>query len=101
MRRAWEQTERRALKATDVAWTVEPVSLPSAKHLQGRDAAFFLQGGASKLAWLHRVQAGHRIDATCLALGPARILHMLALMAGEIIANPKAFPPSPSPPHPF
>ena len=34
------------------------------------------QGGASRLAWLRRSQAGHRIDVVCLGLGRARILHL-------------------------
>jgi hypothetical protein len=85
MRRAWEATRREPIHADAVGWRVEPVALPAAGHLsaellqaqlQGKDAAFFLSGGAAKLAWLRRCQAGHRIDVTCLALGRARILHL-------------------------
>lgn len=85
MKRAWEATRREPLSASAVSWTVEPVLLPPAKHLatdkleaqlKGKDAAFFLQGGAAKLAWLRRCQAGHRIDVSCLALGRARVLHL-------------------------
>ncbi|HKI71943.1 MAG TPA: hypothetical protein VKA81_06170, partial [Verrucomicrobiae bacterium] len=85
MRRAWETTLRHAITAADVSWTVEPVALPPAKHLaidklesqlKDRDPAFMAQGGASRLAWLRRCQAGHRIDVACLGLGRARILHL-------------------------
>jgi len=85
MRRAWESTKRDPITAADVGWTREPVALPPAKHLafeqleaqlQGRDATFLTQGGASRLAWLSRCQAGHQIDVVCLNLGRARILHL-------------------------
>ena len=68
-----------------MSWTVEPVALPPAKllaidklesQLKDRDPAFMAQGGASRLAWLRRCQAGHRIDVACLGLGRARILHL-------------------------
>ena len=45
-------------------------------QLRDRDAAFLMQGGASRLAWLRRCQAGHQIDVVCLGLGRARILHL-------------------------
>ena len=45
-------------------------------QLQVRDPAFVTQGGASKLAWLRRCQAGHKLDVACLSLGRARILHL-------------------------
>lgn len=85
MRRAWESTRRTGLKAGDVSWKVEPVSLPPAKHLsipeleaqlKGRAAPFVAGGGASRLAWLRRAHAGRTIDVSCLTLGPARILHL-------------------------
>jgi hypothetical protein len=64
---------------------VEPVALPLANDLdetklqealKGNDPRFFLIGGASRLAWLRRSQAGHKIEITCLRLGRARVLHM-------------------------
>jgi hypothetical protein len=85
LRRAWENTQRQPIKAGDVSWTVEPVSIPPAKHLaidkfeaqlRSRDAAFLAQGGASRLAWLRRCQTGRQIDVACLGLGRARILHL-------------------------
>src|SRR5437870_3377124 len=85
MRRAWENTKRQPISASDVSWTIERVALPPAKHLsvekleaqlRDRDAAFLAQGGASRLAWLRRCQAGHQLDVVCLRLGRARILHL-------------------------
>ncbi len=85
MRRAWEATRRESLTAADVTWRFEPVDLPLGAHLteaklqaqmKGRDAAFFLTGGAAKLAWLRRCQSGHKIEVSCLGLGRARLLHL-------------------------
>ena len=85
MRRAWEATRQEPITAETVAWKVEPVALPPGKHLsteslqaklQGKDAAFFLSGGAATLAWMQRCEAGHRVEVSCLALGRARLLHL-------------------------
>lgn len=92
MRRAWENTKRQPIAASDVNWTIEPVALPPAKHLslekleaqlKARDKNFITQGEVSKLAWLRRCNAGHKIDLTCLKLGRARILHL----PGEIFVE--------------
>src|SRR5690606_5138600 len=85
LRRAWDSSDRRRVTAADVWWAFEPVALPPADHLSedelrarlaGKDAAFFLSGGAAKLAWLRRCLSGHRIEVSCLGIGPARILHL-------------------------
>ena len=85
MRRAWESTKRESLTPKMVSWAIEPVALPAAKdldaakleaQLKARDTRFLATGGASRLAWLRRCQAKHRIDVSCLRLGRARILHM-------------------------
>lgn len=85
MRRAWESTRREPLTAERISWGVERVALPLAKDLneaelqatlKANDPRFFLIGGPTRLAWLRRCLAGHRIDITCLRLGSARILHM-------------------------
>jgi hypothetical protein len=85
MRRAWENTKRQPIAAGDVSWSVEPMALPPAKHLaiekfeaqlQTRDPTLATEGGASKLAWLRRCRAGHKIEVSCLSLGRARILHL-------------------------
>ena len=85
MRRAWDATERAPLAPSDVAWIVEPVALPPAEHLSieqfrkqliDRDPMFAAKNEATKLAWLERCQAGHKIELSCLKLGKARILHL-------------------------
>ena len=85
MRRAWESTRKQPISAADVTWRIESVALPPGKHLsiekleselREKGVAFVTAGGPSKLAWLRRCQAGHRIDVSCLGLGQARILHL-------------------------
>jgi hypothetical protein len=85
MRRAWENTKRQPIAAGDVTWSVAPVSLPPAKHLSrekleaqlaARDPKFVVEGNASRLAWVRRCEAGHKIEIACLGLGTARILHL-------------------------
>src|SRR5438128_1795091 len=85
MRRAWESTRKQPISAADVTWRIESVTLPPGKHLsiekleselREKGVAFVTAGGPSKLAWLRRCQSGHRIDVSCLGLGPARILHL-------------------------
>jgi hypothetical protein len=78
MRKAWEDTKREPLEASAVGWAVETVALPPSKHLEALEAkgAFDTQWDASRVAWLRRCRAGHRIDVACLTLQRARILHM-------------------------
>ncbi len=85
MRRAWESTKRQPIPATDVSWSIEAVALPPARHLAigkleaqlaAREKTFAAQGEASKLAWLRRCRAGHKIEVSCLRLGRARILNL-------------------------
>lgn len=86
MRAAWENTQRTPLTAEDVAWTVLPVALPPAAHLNEASLIDVLESKESKpvdcwnaangLAWLRRCQRGETIDLQCLALGDARVLFM-------------------------
>ncbi len=85
MRRAWDATRKEPLAPSDIDWQVEGVVLPPARHLNadelkarmtGRDAAFFLSGGAAKLSFLRRCDAGLVVDVPCLSLGRARLLHL-------------------------
>ena len=48
---------------------------------------------ASKLAWLRRCQAGHRIEVSCLTLGRARILHLPGELFVEYQLGAKAASP--------
>jgi hypothetical protein len=84
MRRAWEATEKSPLAAKDVGWKVVPVALPPAAHLKEDELEAALRGSdknlqsgaAAELVWLRRCQAGHRVELSCLRLGPARLLHL-------------------------
>ena len=102
MRRAWESTKRQPIAAADVTWKVESVALPPAKHLtvaqlesdlKERGGAFVAAGGASRLAWLRRCQAGHQLDVQCLGLGRARILHLPGELFVEYQLAAKAMQP--------
>lgn len=86
MKRAWESTRRIPVTADDVAWRVESVVLPVAKHLDearlrqivsdrkaSSDARYY---AAKKLAWVLRCQSEDAIDIVGLSVGPATVLHM-------------------------
>jgi len=102
MRRAWESTKRQPISAADVGWTVASVALPPGTNLiaaklesdlKARTGAFVAEGGASRLAWLRRCQAGHRLDVQCLRLGRARILHLPGELFVEYQLAAKAMRP--------
>lgn len=90
MRRAWEATEKTPLSAKDISWRIEPTSIPTApwlsletleKAMVEQENPARILGTATRLAWMQRCAAGHKIDITCLALGKARVVHM----PGEVI----------------
>ncbi len=93
MAKAWEATEKRPITAEDVAWEVEPVSLPPARHLDEEALEKKLNNdqvkpsdrvdAAKALAWLRRCKRGDKIPIGCLTLGKARILHMPGELAVE------------------
>lgn len=102
MRRAWENTEREPLTASAIGWSVESVSLPPSanlvrveleKQIAERDARLIIHGNASRLAWLRRCEAGHKLDVSCLKLGSARILHMPGELFVEYQLAAKALRP--------
>ena len=87
MARAWDAAARVPITPEDVDWRVEPVSLPLGAHLSADAYETVLAEGepegeviasARKLAWLRRVEAGERIDVSCLHIGPASVLHLPA-----------------------
>ena len=101
MKRAYESTEKFSLAPHDVDWTVAPVALPPAKHLD-REALRekLLQwdpknywGSADDLAWLIRCQSGHQIDLACLKVGNVRIVHMPGELFVEYQLAAKAMRP--------
>jgi hypothetical protein len=82
LERAWNSTRRESIGVGDVAWNVERVGLPVAKHLDPRkiESAFARPGPllniqASELAWLERRAAGHESEVACLSIGTVRVLH--------------------------
>lgn len=85
MKRAWKDTKREPISPRDIDWKTEAVSIPPGKHLdaarleaqlKAREASFISAGGGTRLAWVRRCAAGHKIDVSCLRLGKARILHL-------------------------
>lgn len=86
MRRAWESTEKQPLTASGVRWRVEAVQLPPGAHLDADTLRATLEddqaaesdrfSAAGKLAFLLRMQHGHKIDLACLQMNDVYILHM-------------------------
>lgn len=93
MAQAHAATRRISLAAADVDWTIEPVALPVAEHLDEAELLAQLDDpagdpqaktyAAKDLVWLRRCLAGETIDVACLSLGPARILHLPGELAVE------------------
>jgi hypothetical protein len=101
MQRAYKSAQKFPLTAADVGWSVEPVALPVAKHLDETklradlatfDPAMFF-GAADELAWVLRCKSGHKIDLACLRVGPARVLHMPGELFVEYQLAAKAMRP--------
>lgn len=86
MQRAAESQAKKPLRATDVSWEFESVSLPVADHLQESQlvaqvkepaiAAALRVHAADQLSFLRRASAGHEIQISCLNLGECSILFM-------------------------
>lgn len=86
MKQAWQNVRKSPLTADDVAWSVEPVVLPIARHvaeeavtktLADEKASASVRWSAAKdLVWLRRCRSGDPIDISCLSLKDARVLHM-------------------------
>lgn len=82
MKRAWEATKIFPVTANQVSWNVVDVALPPAKYLYtlqeknwSKDS-LLIKCYPARLAWLHRCQAGLKINISCLSLGKIRILHL-------------------------
>ncbi len=101
MKRAFESAEKFAVTENNIAWRVQPVSLPLGKHLQREDLQAKLAdwngkdywGSPEQLAWVLRCQSGHKIDISCLAIGDVRILHMPGELFVEYQLAAKAMRP--------
>lgn len=86
MQRAWQETKRVPLSASDCDWRVSRVRLPVASYLDADKLRATLEnrqldererlGVAGKLAFTLRMQHGEGIELSCLKLGDAYIVHM-------------------------
>ena len=85
MKRAWDGTQKFAVQSSDLRWSVAPVALPLAKHLnEAKLVADVAKGSvppvavpaAERLAFLRRSNSGHEIDLAQLAIGDVRVLYM-------------------------
>lgn len=101
MRRADKATVKFAISPDEVRWSVAPVSLPPARHLNRQTLTRdFLKwdgktywGSPGKLAWLLRCENGHGIDVGCLHVGDVRILHLPGELFVEYQLAAKAMRP--------
>ena len=101
MREAFANVKRTPLKADDIGWGSELVRLPLGKHMVQSDLIEKLKAAnpkgyisfADQLAWLERVNAGHKIDITCLRVGDTRMLHLPGELFVEYQLAAKAMRP--------
>lgn len=102
MRRAWEATVKTPITPKDVGWNIEPAAIPPApwismetleKEMVEQEDPACILGTATRLAWLQRCAAGHKIDITCLTLGNARVVHMPGELCVEYQLGAKAARP--------
>lgn len=86
MKQAWDSQKKHPVRAEDIAWRVEPVTMPVRDSLIEQDLLAKLADAQLKqpdriraardLTFLRRTRGGHQIPLSCLRLGPARVLHM-------------------------
>ena len=82
MKRAWNLTKQEPVSASSIQWNVESVALKPAQGIESLAAKMktetpvFVANNLSKLVWLRRLEAGMKIDLSCLTLGNVRILHL-------------------------
>jgi hypothetical protein len=101
MKKATDSAGKAPLSASDVGWSVAPVSLPPAKHLKRSELEEKLAqwkpndywGSADELAWLNRCESGKKIELSCLRLGDIRIVHMPGELFVEYQLAAKAMRP--------
>lgn len=87
MKEAFDSEKKSAVHANDIGWRVQAVALPLSKQYKIQDLEAKLANeklkasnerlqAARHLAWARRCEAGHKIDLTCLRIGPAYVVHM-------------------------
>jgi hypothetical protein len=101
MRLAYESTKKIPVAPADLRWSCVPVSLPLAPHLKESELVAKLTATdpkgyvsfADQLAWVQRVQSGHKIDICCLHVGETRLLSMPGELFVEYQLAAKAMRP--------
>ncbi|HRZ94002.1 MAG TPA: hypothetical protein P5022_13940, partial [Candidatus Paceibacterota bacterium] len=101
MKEAYEIAAKTPLAAADIGWSSVLVNLPLAPHLDEAKLVAELKATppkgyiscADQLAWLRRVQAGHRIDIACLRVGDTRVLQLPGELFVEYQLAAKAMRP--------
>jgi len=101
MREAYDTTTTTPLTSADVAWGIEPVSLPISPRLDEAELLAKLKATPAKgyisfadqLAFVQRTKEGHKIDITCLSIGTARMLHLPGELFVEYQLAAKAMRP--------
>lgn len=86
MKLAWQSQKKVPIEAADVHWRIHPASLPFREYITEKRCLDKLNNpklsnqqrtfAARELAFLRRMQSGHKIPLTCLEIGPACVLHM-------------------------
>lgn len=86
MKLAWQSQQKMPIAADDVSWRIHPVSLPVRKQIVEKRCLDMLNNSklsnrqrtfaARDLAFLRRMQSGHKIPLTCLEIGRVSVLHM-------------------------
>ena len=85
MKQAFDSTHKFTVQPSDLRWSVMPVALPLAKHLDEAKLKADLAKGsvpplavpaAERLAFMQRSRSGHKTELTQLAIGDVRVLHM-------------------------
>ncbi|MFQ5730314.1 MAG: hypothetical protein ACE5KM_00005 [Planctomycetaceae bacterium] len=86
MKRAWENTKKTPIAASDLRWATVNVVLPPAPHLDAKKLSAALKdakatvaartAAARNLIWLRRCKTRDTITIACLKLKTARVLHM-------------------------
>jgi hypothetical protein len=87
MKKAWDTSRKIPIAAGNLTWRTTEAWLPpnpklpdEASLLPAIDnkklATLYRVRAAADLAWVRREAAGHKIQMSCLKLGPAYILHM-------------------------
>ena len=87
MKKAWETSHKIPITARDLTWRIAQAVLPPnpklpdeaslLRALENKNlATLYRVRAAADLAWVRREAARHRIQISCLKLGPAYILQM-------------------------